>query len=284
MNENKRMVGKFEIIQSLQIGDHELVIGENQADSNEKKYMTAIGERNDLFERFDNVLVSDDYAQIVAYFGQRIAQQAEKTHDELMRPKIQGIDETPITAAGCHVVSYADDLNDKIIVIKPEVLRREYCTATHQLKLCTGGFGAFPNSRGSAVFCKDIYTGQETRFERQDVLGYMDHDQLPKWAKHFLQELLPKQEDVHEQIKQLSDEQPTQGLSEERKQELKENFNAETNDPETEEWRADLTPEERQFVENLDQKFDQGMSKLVRNMAEAVQKPHRHRSYSEPTI
>lgn len=83
-------------------------------------------------------------------------------------------------------MSYDDDLNNKIVVIKPEVLRREYRRATCQLKLCTGGFGAYPRSRGSACFCIDLYTGKESRYERMDILGTMEPEKLPGWAKHGL--------------------------------------------------------------------------------------------------
>lgn len=43
MNEDKRMAGDYEIIHAIKIGDREIVIGENQADENGQKYMTAIG-------------------------------------------------------------------------------------------------------------------------------------------------------------------------------------------------------------------------------------------------
>lgn len=138
MNEDKRMAGDYEIIHAIKIGDREIVIGENQADENGQKYMTAIGEWNDLFERYGDVLVSDDYPEIVKYFGERVAAQAEKTREELFVPRFQGIDNAPITAEVCTPITHSDDLNGRIIVIKPEILRREYRAATRQLKLCLG--------------------------------------------------------------------------------------------------------------------------------------------------
>jgi len=101
-------------------------------------------------------------------------------------PRFQGIDNAPITAEVCTPITHSDDLNGRIIVIKPEILRREYRAATRQLKLCLGGFGASPHSRGSAVFCKDLYSGKEARFERRDILGIMEPDKLPAWAQHGL--------------------------------------------------------------------------------------------------
>ena len=183
MDNEKRMAGDYEIIQAIMIGDREIVIGENQADTNGQKYMTAVGEWTDLFEHYDNVLVSDDYPEIVSLFGHRVTEQANKTRDELCRPNLEGINNAVITADSCTAINHDDDLNGKIIVIKPEVLRREYRRATNQLKFCTGGFGASPNSRGSAVFCKDLYTGKDSRYERRDVLGTMEPDEFPKWAR-----------------------------------------------------------------------------------------------------
>ena len=52
-----------------------------------------------------------------------------------------------------------------------------------QLFLVTGGFGASANARGSAVFCKNLYDGKNTRYERMDVLGEVKPERMPDWAK-----------------------------------------------------------------------------------------------------
>jgi hypothetical protein len=57
MQDEKRMAGDYVIIQAIMIGDKEIVIGENQANTNGQKYMTAVGEWCDLFEFCNNVLV-----------------------------------------------------------------------------------------------------------------------------------------------------------------------------------------------------------------------------------
>ena len=189
MENEKRMAGEYEIIHAVQIGDREIVVGENPADTNGRKYMTAFCESNDLFARYDEVLVSDDYPEIMKYFGERIAKQAEKTRAELLTPRFQGINVLPITAESCTAITGKDDINGKVIVIKPEVLRREYRRATNQVKLCTGGFGASPNSRGSACFCKDVDSGKESRYERRDVLGVLTPEQRPEWVKYGLESI-----------------------------------------------------------------------------------------------
>lgn len=190
MPEEKQMAGDYEIIVAFHIGDKEVVIGENLNAEPDEMYMCAFCTSNELFAQYNDVMVSDDYHEITKLFGQRIVDQSEKVRQEMFKPQFQGIDNRPITA--CDPITWESDLEDKIVVIKPDILRREYRVATHQLKLCTGGFGAHPKSRGSACFCVDLYTGKSSRFERQDILGTLEKDQLPQWAQYGLDMYLNK--------------------------------------------------------------------------------------------
>ena len=183
----KRMAGDYEIIHALQIGDREIVVGENLTKPENEKYMCAFCEPNDFFARYDEVLYSNDYPEIIGIFGQRVATQAEHTRTALVTPKFMGITNAPLNAADCTPISSEANLNQKVVVIRPDVLRREYRCATEQIALCTGGFGASPNSRGSACFCVNLFTGEKTRFERHQIMGVLKEEQRPKWVKHYLQ-------------------------------------------------------------------------------------------------
>lgn len=199
MNDEIRKAGDYTIIHSLRIGDREVVLGEDTENQNGQKYMCAFFTANGLFARYDDVLTSDDYPEMVKIYGQRVAEQAEKTRVELFTPKFQGIPNAPLTARDCTPLSYDDDLTGKIVVIKPDVLRREYRMATRQIELCTGGFGALPHSRGSACYCVDLYSRKESRFERMDVLGTLEPEQLPEWARLGLVQYRQKQQKSKEQ-------------------------------------------------------------------------------------
>ena len=186
MSNEKRMAGDYEIIQSVLIGDREIVVGVNEADANGLPYMVAYCESNAILGRYYDVEGSDEFLEIIEIYGQRIMEQTQKTRAEFSKVKIQGIENKPITAEGCTLIGCDDDLHGKVIVIKPEALRPEYRRATSQVMLCTGGFGAYPHSRGSAVFCTEVYSGRESRFERIDVLGVLKPEDQPKWVKHYL--------------------------------------------------------------------------------------------------
>lgn len=186
IDQGKRMAGDYVIIHAFHIGDREIVLGENPASKGDDRYMCAFCQNNGLMAGYTEMMVSKEYPELAKLFGERIAEQAEKTRIDLNGPKIQGIPNAPITADGCEVIGYQHDLRGKIVVIKPEVLRPEYRRATSQLYLCDGGFGASPNSRGTACSCTQLYSGKSSYFERSDILGVIAPENLPKWAKHYL--------------------------------------------------------------------------------------------------
>ena len=186
-NGEKRMAGDYVIIHAFHIGDREIVLGENPASKGNDRYMCAFCQNNGLMAGYTEMMVSKDYPELARLFGERVAEQAEKTRIDLNGPKIQGIPNAPITADGCEVIGCQHNLQGKIVVIKQEVLRPEYRRATSQLQLCTGGFGASPNSRGTACFCTQLYSGKSSYFERSDILGVIAPENLPKWAKHYLE-------------------------------------------------------------------------------------------------
>ena len=186
-NREKRMAGDYVIIHAFHIGDREIVLGENPSGVDGERYMCAFCQSNGLMAGYTEVMVSDDYPELAKLFGERVAEQAEKTRIDLNGPKIQGIPNAPITADGCEVIGYQHDLRGKIVVIKPEVLRPEYRRATSQLYLCDGGFGASPNSRGTACSCTQLYSGKTSCFQRSDILGIIAPENLPQWAKHYLE-------------------------------------------------------------------------------------------------
>ena len=90
--QEKRMAGDYEVIRALYIGDREIVLGENVQDDTGMRYMCAFCRQNALFAEYSEVMASDDFPEIVELFGQRIAEQAQKTRIELSKPRIQGID------------------------------------------------------------------------------------------------------------------------------------------------------------------------------------------------
>lgn len=186
MSDEKRKIGEYTVLSAVNVGEKEIILASNEQSTDGEKYLCGFVERNDLFELCSECMVSDDYIEIVHLFGSRVANEAE-----LFREQVEKLDipVAVITEADCIPDHYPKDINGKIIAIDPKVLKPEFRRADRQLYLVTGGFGASANSRGSAVFCTNLHTGESTRYERMDIMGEVKPDCMPDWAKEKAQEL-----------------------------------------------------------------------------------------------
>lgn len=181
MNTEIRKAENYKIINSIHIGDKEIVLGIDMKNPDGNYYMVADYERNELFEMYNNVSVSSDYIEIAEIYSDRLKEQIGKVKTaEKDMPK--GI----ITADMCDSIT-DKDLEGKIIVIEANTLRPEYRTQAHQIVRCTGGNGANFNARGSAIFCEYLCKDENTRFERYDVLGILKEECYPEWLTKRLE-------------------------------------------------------------------------------------------------
>jgi hypothetical protein len=164
---------------TIQLAGRAVVLAENPVA--DKPYMVCKCRWDNpiSFNEYYDVMVTADYLNAVKLFVNYQSELLEQLTDERQR---FGLPFQTLTSANCIPNSMNESLEDKLIIIKPEALTPEYRSAEYQLKICTGGFGASPNSRGNAVFCKDFYSGKQSRFERWDVAGVADIQTLPAWV------------------------------------------------------------------------------------------------------
>ena len=182
MDEN-RMVGDYTVINSMYIGHREIILGENPKAASGERYVCCYAERVLFYVQYLEAQVSDDFAEIVKLYGERVTQAADEIMKETEKVTSEIGMNDEITAKDCKPISSDDAIEDKVIVIRGNVLRPEFRHASHQLTLCTGGFGAQKNARGRTCYCISLYSGKQTSFYRGDVLGVMDKRSLPEWAK-----------------------------------------------------------------------------------------------------
>mgnify|MGYP002513059998 CR=1 FL=1 len=112
----------------------EVVFAMDEKNTDGEKYMTCFVERDELFERYNECLLSDDYAEIAKIFAERIKNEAELVIEEI---SIIEVDTTPIYADGCTVIKAEDSIKNKVVVIRADVFKPEYQIATMQLQLLT---------------------------------------------------------------------------------------------------------------------------------------------------
>jgi len=190
----KRWIGdtRYEVTQSMYIGGTEILLGINMDAEDGNFYLVYTCKSNTLFTEYADG-ATNDYIKALEDFIGRVGDAATA-----LREKEIDLPLTLITAEQCFRLSSDLSIEGKIVAIKPEVLHPEYRQEQHQLVLVTGGFGANASSRGRAVYCTHLNTGEETRYSRESVLGVMK--ELPEWARERFEMLqdakLPEREHV----------------------------------------------------------------------------------------
>ena len=116
MADGKRMAGDYEIINAVHMGDKEIVLGVNMNASDGYFYLVSDYERNELFEKYDNGMVSNAYIEVAQIFTDRLKEQIEK-----VKAATKNIPRGIITANMCENIS-DKNLENEIIVIKADVL------------------------------------------------------------------------------------------------------------------------------------------------------------------
>ncbi len=182
MNDEKRSAGTYEILYAIHIGDRKIVFGENPDMGAPTRYFAGWCDKGDFYERYIGDEISD-YLEAMRIFVDGLSAQIEKVEKE--RAAV-AVPMAPITAEQCYPNDLSQNIEGKVVAVRAGVLRSEYQTADRQLVLVTGGFGSHANSRGSAVFCTNLYSGKHTRWERRDIQGEVKPEHIPEWAKERL--------------------------------------------------------------------------------------------------
>lgn len=187
MNDEKRMVDTFEVIHAIHVGDKEVLfcVDDRKTDT---PFMVCCCTWNNPFGigQFIDAVGSADYLEMMAEFTVRITAQLEAVKVE--REKIS-VPLEPFKLEHCTPNDYGKSIENKVVVIRTSSLRPEYQTADRQLVLATGGFGAHANSRGRAVYTINLYSGKESRWNREDILGVLKPEYMPDWAKNRLTQM-----------------------------------------------------------------------------------------------
>ena len=180
MPDEKRMIDKFEIIHSLQIGTREVVVGV----SPEQEFMCCFCTQDGVREYYTEAMASDDYLEIMELYTDRLKGQVAALQSQRKTLHI------PLDMLGeehCLPLLDSDDITGKVVAVKPSSLRYEYRRADCQLILVTNGSGARGYSRGTSVYGVNIFTGRrDGRWARLDILGEVKPECLPQWVKDRL--------------------------------------------------------------------------------------------------
>lgn len=182
MSEEKRMIGSYEVTQSIHIGKKEVVFGVNGKE--EYPFLVCCCTYNNPLSTAwaTDAVGSDDYLEAMQIFVERVQEQIGAVRAEQEQFPF---DMKPFTIDDCIPDDRSGSLVGKVVVINSEVNRYEYHHSAYQLVLVEGGNGAM-GGRGQAVFGTCLADGEHARWERFDVLGEIKPEKMPDWAKEAL--------------------------------------------------------------------------------------------------
>ena len=104
MSDEVRKAGDYIIKQSMKIGGREVVLGENMEDKDGRFYFVADFESNEIFDRYTNAFVSNDYVEMVGMFAERITEEIEK-----LKHNRSDLSMDVITKDACIYIAYYDE-------------------------------------------------------------------------------------------------------------------------------------------------------------------------------
>lgn len=191
MSDEKRMIGDYEVLQSMHVGKREVVLAFDP--KQEDPYMVCFC---DFFSPLDalvprDALVGDDYIEAVEIFLERVKVQAKEVKSERER---FGKEARLFTAEDCIRYERIESIEDKVVVLDVRGNRPEYQHPAYQLVLAEGGSGA-EGGRGRSVMGHYLATGESGKWYREEVIGEIRPDKMPDWAREGLSQIRRKKEE-----------------------------------------------------------------------------------------
>jgi len=181
MTDEKRTVYDYEVHFAMHVGPREVLLLLDPA-SEETPYMVGYCDIMPGLgaEQLNEVVGGDDYLEAVEEFLHRVQGQVAQVRVD--REQSQEPQEV-FGATHCLPDGMKYSLESKVVILKPETLRHEYCNVANQLLYVTGGNGAFPDGHGTAVFGRNVFSGEDRSYRRHQVLGVLDPTHAPAWVR-----------------------------------------------------------------------------------------------------
>lgn len=191
MEDEKRMIESYEVKQAIHLAGGEVVLAEDSSAAEPFMVCDCSWDNRFSVDVYTNIAVGADYLEAMKEFLERVARRVEQIEQER---SLRGVSPVPLTADDCIPGSHSWNYTNQLVVIKPEKLTPTARTADHQLLLAGGGNGCRPESLGTAVFCTNLFTGEDARWERYHVAGIIRPDRMPEWASEKLSALKKTEE------------------------------------------------------------------------------------------
>jgi hypothetical protein len=198
---DKRMADNYEIIREIRVGKREVVFGVNE--NEEMPFLCAYYTSDGIFGCYDGCVVGDDYLEMSEMFLNRVQEQINEIRREF--GEFTEEQKKMIPAGHCISRNEVEDMTGQIVALSPKSLRPEYWNSVSQACFVMHGNGTRRNGHGNSVFVKDLYTGEMSRYERQDIIGVIKPEFAHGWMKERLAEITAQDKGGQEQNAEINE-------------------------------------------------------------------------------
>ena len=183
-NEGKEMINDYAVKNEVFIGNRRYLFAVHTDEKEPQRFLKCQCYDDELFRHYVNAVTSNDFVECMKLYLADISAAVEKVEKDRAAIGLEDIS----CLKGSDLLSASRDKNieGKVVAIGEKWLCDGFKDISHQLYFVKGGNGAQSNSRGNACFSINLYTGEDTRIERYEVLGEVPEDKIPDFAKEHL--------------------------------------------------------------------------------------------------
>ena len=182
--EEKEMINDYVVQNEVFVGSRRYLFAIHKNDKEPQRFLKCQCYDDELFRHYVNAVTSNDFVECMKLYLADISAAVEKVEKDRAAIGLEDIS----CLKGSDLLSASRDKNieGKVVAIGEKWLCDGFKDISHQLYFVKGGNGAQSNSRGNACFSINLYTGEDTRIERYEVLGEVPEDKIPEFAKEHL--------------------------------------------------------------------------------------------------
>ena len=183
-NEGKEMINDYAVKNEVFVGNRRYLFAVHTDEKEPQRFLKCQCYDDELFRHYVNAVTSNDFVECMKLYLADISAAVEKVEKDRAAIGLEDIS----CLKGSDLLSASRDKNieGKVVAIGEKWLCDGFKDISHQLYFVKGGNGAQSNSRGNACFSINLYTGEDTRIERYEVLGEVPEDKIPEFAKEHL--------------------------------------------------------------------------------------------------
>ena len=183
-NEGNEMINDYAVKNEVFVGNRRYLFAVHTDEKEPQRFLKCQCYDDELFRHYVNAVTSNDFVECMKLYLADISAAVEKVEKDRAAIGLEDIS----CLKGSDLLSASRDKNieGKVVAIGEKWLCDGFKDISHQLYFLKGGNGAQSNSRGNACFSINLYTGEDTRIERYEVLGEVPEDKIPEFAKEHL--------------------------------------------------------------------------------------------------